>query len=138
MFSYSEFPILSYLCILPHEHVCGFCCDSHLLNVNVCLYCLTASWFWTEATTALSLQSNLAGSPSTFCPAKIGALSALARRYRSVDYKTQRPWTQRCLLKIRAAEIEPRSFNERRESAGSTPLWADLQEVGTFYLIINT
>lgn len=48
--------------------------------------CLTACWFWTGATTALSLQSNLAGSPSAFCPQKTGALSALARRYRSVDY----------------------------------------------------
>lgn len=37
--------------------------------------------------------------------------------------------------KKRAAETEPRSFNERRESVGSTPLWADLQKVCTFYLI---
>lgn len=47
---------------------------------------LTACWFWTGATIALSLQSNLAGSPSAFCPEKAGAPSALARRYRSVDY----------------------------------------------------
>lgn len=47
---------------------------------------LTACWFWTGATIALSLQSKLAGSPSAFCPEKAGAPSALARRYRSVDY----------------------------------------------------
>lgn len=58
----------------------------HLLNGNIGLFCLTACWFWTGPTTALSLQSNLAGSPFIFCPVKTGALSALARRYRSVDY----------------------------------------------------
>lgn len=45
----------------------------------------TACWFWTGATTPLSLQSNLAGSPSVFSPEKRGTLWALARRYRSVD-----------------------------------------------------
>lgn len=46
---------------------------------------LTAPWFWTGATTALSLQSNLAGSPSSSRPGNTGAECALARRYRSVN-----------------------------------------------------
>lgn len=97
-------------------------------------FCLTACWFWTGATTASSLQSNLAGIPSAFCPEKTGALSALTLRYRSVDYiyAQRKPWTQRRMLKITAAQIEPRSEEWEKEIRRSNTPWADIQWVCTF------
>lgn len=47
-----------------------------------------------------------------------------------ITYTAQRkPWTQRGVLKIKAAQIEPRSFNERKKKKQSVQpgLWADVQ-----------
>lgn len=85
---------------------------------------LTACWFWTGATIALSLQSNLAGSPSAFCPEKAGAPSALARRYRSVDYIYGSKKTLDIVMPAknkRQHKLSPGPSMKDRKPVGSTP-----------------